>query len=182
MALWCYLPLTTAKAEDEQCLVKFTDRMEKWRSRGGTCGQDPPQSPWPSGMTLPVLLFCSLSPRRNNAPPALGPVVSPSLFFSLTSVLSRRTTAVGPPATSSQLIFSSEDKRSLDLDRNQRGGQTAGAWRKGRGTKRSFSVETAGKSLTLRSSERRRASSDGDRVELKYKCLQISVARKQMTC
>lgn len=90
--------------------------------------------------------------------------------------------AVGPPATSTQLIFSSEDKRSLDLDRNQRGGQTAGAWRKGRGTKRSFSVETAGKSLTLRSSERRRASSDDDRVELKYKCFQISVARKQMTC
>ena len=40
---------------------------------------------------------------------------SPPLFFALTSVFSRRTTAV-----------SSEDKRSLDLDRNQRGGQTLG--------------------------------------------------------
>lgn len=82
MALWCYLPLTTAKAEDEQCLVKFTDRMEKWRSREGTCGQDPPQSPWPSGMTWPsscsvpcppegtmLLLLLGLS----SPPPSLSP-------------------------------------------------------------------------------------------------------------
>ena len=41
MALWCYLPLTTAKAEDEQCLVKFTDRMEKWRSGGEPVGRIP---------------------------------------------------------------------------------------------------------------------------------------------
>ena len=150
--------------------------------QGGNLWAGSPTEPVAKWNDVTVLLFCSLSPRRNNAPPALGPVVTPSLFFTLTSVLSRRTTAVGPPATSTQLIFSSEDKRSLDLDSNQRGGQTAGAWRKGRGTKRSFSVDTAGKSLTLRSSERRRASSDDDRVELKYKCFQISVARKQMTC
>lgn len=48
--------------------------------------------------------------------------------------------------------------------------------------KRSGSVETTGRSLTLRSSERRRSNPDDDRVEIKYKCFQISVARKQLTC
>lgn len=56
------------------------------------------------------------------------------------------------------------------------------AWKEGGRAKSSGSVETAGKSLILRSPERRSSNPNDDRVELKYKCFQITVARKRMTC
>lgn len=56
------------------------------------------------------------------------------------------------------------------------------AWKEGGRAKSSGSVETAGKSLTLRSPERRSSNPNDDRVELKYECFQITVARKRMTC
>lgn len=68
----------------------------------------------------------SLSLRENNATAAPGCALISSFFCALTSVFSRDTTARAT-TTRIQLIFSSENKGLLDLDRNQRGGQIIGS-------------------------------------------------------
>lgn len=80
------------------------------------------------GIHATDLFSNSLSLRENNATAAPGHAHISSFFCTLTSVFSRDTTALAS-ITPIQLIFSSEDKGLLDLDRNQRGGQITGAWR-----------------------------------------------------
>ena len=135
LALWCYLSLTAAKAEDEQCLVKFTVKMEKWRSREGKCvgritHRAHDQVEW---RHCPLVQFPV--PQKEQCSFCFWACHHPLSFLPSQVYFPGEPRLWGPPPTSTQLIFSSEDKHSLDLDRNQRGGQTAGAWRKKGGTK-----------------------------------------------
>lgn len=72
------------------------------------------------------VLSNSLSSRKFNVAATLGPA-GIYLFFNTLTAHFPGIPLRGLPPTRLQLIFSSEGKGLLDLDRNQRGGQTAGA-------------------------------------------------------
>lgn len=150
--------------------------------QGGTLSvQRYTESPHEAGREPTLPTSCPV-PCPGTAAPQLRGARShlPTFARSLLRVLPGEPTAGPlPPQT---LIFSSEDQGLLDLDRNQKGRPDGWGPERGEETPKSGSVETAGKSLTLRSLERRSSNPHDDRVELQSKYFQISVARKQMTC
>lgn len=157
--------------------------MEKWSGREGHYLYSVTQKVHDEagrGTHIPDLLSSSLSPgdQRRRSSGACGHIFGLSHAHKCVS-RGDHCTGLSPSCT---LIFSSGDKGVLDLDRNQKGRPDCWGPERGERTPKSGSVETAGKSLTLRSLERRSSNPHDDRVELQYKCFQISVARKQMTC
>lgn len=133
LALWCYLSLTAAKAEDRQCLVKLTvQNGEVEEQEGKMCGEVP-TSQKPSGMTS--LSSCSVPSHPEGTMPSAPGYHHPSLFALLKCIFQENHGCRGLHPPSTQLIFSSEDKLLLTLTEIKGKTQTAGAWRKKGGTK-----------------------------------------------
>lgn len=182
MALWHYLSLTAAKEEDDWHLVKFTAKTEKWRNREQNYVYSITQRVHDQAeRMLPTSCPIPCPPEGTTLLWLLGmPSYLPS--FATSQVYFPHHSCGGLHPLPHNLYLALKTRVRLTSTEIKGEARLPGPGKKEEETKRSFSVETAGKSLTLRSSERRRSSPDDDRVELKYKCFQISVARKQMTC
>lgn len=162
-------------------LVKFFPKMETWRSREGNYLSNITQKVHDEagmGSYITYLLSNSLSLRENNATATLGRAVTSPCFCTLTS---GRHHCMGLSPPPYYLYLALKTRFAWPRQKSKGRPDCRGLERGGR-TKRSGSVGTAGKSLTLRSLERRSSNPHDDRVELQYKCFHISVARKQMTC